>query len=112
MGAQGTTMDAAVLHALGEPPRCEQFPDPVAGQNEVIVHVHAAALKPVDKQLASGSHYASPGAKPRLSVVPTELGISAMDNGCFWRMSPTLWRDGTTDGCAQSIHIPCTRWRE
>lgn len=52
-------MDAAVLHTLGKPPRCEQFPEPVAGDNEVIVHVHAAALKPVDKQMASGSHYAS-----------------------------------------------------
>jgi len=57
-------MDAAVLHALGKPPRCDQFPEPVAGQNEVIVHVHAAALKPVDKQLASGSHYASPRETP------------------------------------------------
>jgi hypothetical protein len=26
----------------------------------VIVHIHAASLKPIDKQLASGSHYASP----------------------------------------------------
>jgi NADPH2:quinone reductase len=47
-------MDAAVLHALGKPPRCEQFPEPIAGDAEVIVHVHAASLKPIDKQLASG----------------------------------------------------------
>ena len=39
-GAQGTTMDAAVLHPVGKPPRCEQFPEPVAGYKEVIVHVH------------------------------------------------------------------------
>src|SRR5208282_5855950 len=64
ISTQGTTMDAAVLHALGKPPRCEQFPEPVAGPNEVIVQVHAAALKPVDKQMASGSHYASPGETP------------------------------------------------
>ena len=32
-------MDAAVLHTLGKPPRCEQFPEPVAGHKEVIVHV-------------------------------------------------------------------------
>ena len=60
-------MDAAVLHTLGKPPRCEQFPDPVAGHKEVIVHVHAAALKPVDKQLASDSHYASPRETPFIS---------------------------------------------
>jgi len=57
-------MDAAVLHALGKPPRCGQFPEPVAEHNEVIVHVHAAALKPVDKQLAGGAHYASPRDTP------------------------------------------------
>jgi NADPH2:quinone reductase len=57
-------MHAAVVHKLGEPPRCEQFPEPVASDNEVIVHVHAASIKPVDKQVASGSHYASPGQLP------------------------------------------------
>ena len=57
-------MDAAVVHKLGEPPRCEPFPEPVAGDNEVIVHVHAASLKPVDKQMAGGSHYASPRQLP------------------------------------------------
>jgi NADPH:quinone reductase-like Zn-dependent oxidoreductase len=57
-------MNAAVVHKVGQPPRCEQFPEPVAGENEVIVHVHAAALKAVDKQIASGSHYAAPRAVP------------------------------------------------
>ena len=52
-------MNAAVIRKFGEPPRCEQFPEPVADDNEVIVQVRAASLKPVDKQLASGSHYAS-----------------------------------------------------
>lgn len=57
-------MHAAVVHKLGELPRCEEFPEPVAGDNEVIVHVHAASIKPVDKQIASGTHYASPGELP------------------------------------------------
>ena len=52
-------MNAAVLHTLGQPPRCEQFPDPVPGAGEVLVEVRAAALKPVDKQMAGGAHYAS-----------------------------------------------------
>jgi NADPH2:quinone reductase len=54
-------MYAAVLHALGIAPRYEEFPEPVTNDSnaEAIVHVHAASLKPVDKQLASGSHYAS-----------------------------------------------------
>jgi NADPH2:quinone reductase len=53
-------MDAAVVHRLGNPPRCEQFPEPVASDDEIVVHVLAASLKPVDKQIAGGSHYASP----------------------------------------------------
>ena len=52
-------MNAAVLHALDKPPHFEQFPDPIAGEDEVIVNVRAAALKPIDKQMASGSHYAA-----------------------------------------------------
>src|SRR5215472_3313617 len=57
-------MYAAVLHKLGELPRCEQFPEPVAGEGEAIVHVHAASLRPVDKQVAGGSHYATPRQLP------------------------------------------------
>jgi NADPH:quinone reductase-like Zn-dependent oxidoreductase len=58
-------MNAAVVRALGHAPRCEQFPDPVASsEDEVVVQVHAAALKPVDRQLASGSHYAASRSGP------------------------------------------------
>jgi len=59
-------MNAAVLHAMGKPPRCEDFPGPSAREDEVLVHVHAASLKAVDKQLAAGSHYASPQELPRV----------------------------------------------
>jgi NADPH:quinone reductase-like Zn-dependent oxidoreductase len=52
-------MKAAVLHALGEVPHFEQFAEPVPGGDEAIVQVRAAALKPIDKQLASGLHYGS-----------------------------------------------------
>ena len=49
-------MHAAVLHSLGKVPPYEEFPEPGPGDSEVIVHVNAAALKPIDKQLASGLH--------------------------------------------------------
>lgn len=73
-------MHAAVLHRIGNVPRYEEFPEPVIGDNdgEVIVHVHAASLKPVDKQLASGSHYASHGELPR--VCGTD-GVGHLDDG-------------------------------
>ncbi len=57
-------MRAAVLRAFGEAPRYEDFRDPVAANGEVVVEVCAASLKPVDKQLASGSHYAAAQALP------------------------------------------------
>ncbi len=73
-------MRAAVLHTIGSVPRCEEFPEPVIGEDdgEVIVHVHAASLKPVDKQLASGSHYASGSKLPR---VCGSDGVGHLDDG-------------------------------
>lgn len=71
-------MKAAVLHIPGNPPRCEEFPEPVTGDGEVIVHVHAAALKPVDKQLAGGTHYASSQTLPRVCGID---GVGHLDDG-------------------------------
>ena len=51
-------MHAAVLHGLGETPRYEPFPAPLAGDGEAVVTVTAAALKPSDRWMANGVHYA------------------------------------------------------
>jgi len=71
-------MNAAVLHTISRPPHFAQFPEPVAEENEVIVHVRAAALKPIDKQIASGSHYA---AYRKLPVVCGMDGVGCLDDG-------------------------------
>src|ERR1700719_924012 len=71
-------MLAAVLHELGKPPRFEEFPDPTPGEGEVLIHVRAAALKPVDKQLADGKHYASPREFP---VVCGADGVGRLEDG-------------------------------
>jgi NADPH:quinone reductase-like Zn-dependent oxidoreductase len=74
-------MHAAVLHTIGTAPRYEEFPEPVVldKDSEMIVHVHAASLKPVDKQLASGSHYAShTGELPRVCGLD---GVGHLDDG-------------------------------
>jgi NADPH:quinone reductase-like Zn-dependent oxidoreductase len=60
------------------PPRCEAFAEPVAGEGEVIVHVHAAALSPATKAIASGTHYSSPVALP---VVCGLDGVGHLDDG-------------------------------
>ena len=71
-------MNAAVLHTLDKPPRFERFSEPVAKEGEVVVHVRAAALKPIDKQMASGSHYA---AFRELPVVCGMDGVGCLDDG-------------------------------
>jgi NADPH:quinone reductase-like Zn-dependent oxidoreductase len=57
MGAQ-QMIHAAVLHGIGQTPRYEPFPAPLAGDGEAIVTVTAAALKPSDRLMANGVHYA------------------------------------------------------
>lgn len=71
-------MNAAVLHALGKPPRFEEFPDATPGEGEVLIKVSAAALKPVDKQMAAGTHYASPREFP---VVCGMDGVGRLEDG-------------------------------
>jgi NADPH:quinone reductase-like Zn-dependent oxidoreductase len=71
-------MRAAVLRQLGKTPRVEEFAEPVAGDGEVLVQVSAAALKPVDRQMAAGTHYASPRELP---LVCGSDGVGRMSDG-------------------------------
>lgn len=71
-------MKAAVLHKLGTNPRYEDFAEPVAQDGEVSVRVRAAALKAVEKQMAAGSHYASPKEFPAICGVD---GVGTLEDG-------------------------------
>jgi NADPH:quinone reductase-like Zn-dependent oxidoreductase len=71
-------MQAAVLHELGKPPRSEDFPEPSRGHEETILQVRAASLKAVDKQLAAGTHFASPRELP---VVCGTDGVGNLPDG-------------------------------
>ncbi len=68
-------MNAAVVHSFDKPPHFDTFPEPVSGEHYVLIHVRAAALKPVDKQLASGSHYGS-----KSLALPFVCGIDGVGN--------------------------------
>jgi NADPH:quinone reductase-like Zn-dependent oxidoreductase len=57
-------MRAAVVHALGQSPTYQSFPDPVPERDEALVKVHAIGLHPIVKALASGEHYLSSSEVP------------------------------------------------
>ena len=71
-------MKAAVLHELGKAPKFEECEEPEGGEGELLVHVRAAALKPVDRQLANGTHFASPKEFP---VVCGTDGVGKLADG-------------------------------
>src|SRR5260370_39598102 len=71
-------MKAGVLHELGKVPRCEDFAEPTAGKDEAVVRVRSASVKAIDKELARGSHYASPRELP---VVCGTDGVGELEDG-------------------------------
>jgi NADPH2:quinone reductase len=71
-------MQAAVVNVPGQPPKYQSFPEPVAGEGEVLIDVRAAGLHPLVKGLASGRHYASSGGVPFVAGVD---GVGALQDG-------------------------------
>jgi len=71
---------AAVLEGIGKTPKCEEFEEPQAGEGEALVRVLAASLKPVDKQLAAGTHFASPREADLPLICGTD-GIGTLEDG-------------------------------
>jgi NADPH:quinone reductase-like Zn-dependent oxidoreductase len=71
-------LKAAVLHAIGQSPRYEEFDEPTTAANEVAIEVSCASLKPVDRQLAAGTHFASPRQFP--CVCGTD-GVGRLSDG-------------------------------
>jgi NADPH:quinone reductase-like Zn-dependent oxidoreductase len=74
-------MKAAVLHEVGGIPRYEEFPDPVAGEGEVIIDVKAVAVENVDKMVAAGEHYASKQYTSQLPAIPGFDGVGTLPDG-------------------------------
>ena len=73
-------MKAAVLWEIGKAPVWQEFEEPEAGEGEAVVRVRAVALKPVDKQMASGEHYASPREED-LPVICGTDGVGTLPDG-------------------------------
>jgi NADPH:quinone reductase-like Zn-dependent oxidoreductase len=71
-------MNAAVVEAFDRPPRYSSFADPVPSDKELLVEVTAAALHPVVRALAAGTHYGSTG---KLNFVPGVDGVGRLPDG-------------------------------
>lgn len=77
-------MDAIVLDKLGQAPKVATFGEPVAQDGEAVVSVTAASIKPLDRGIAKGIHYASPKELP---VVCGTDGVGYLADGMrvfFW----------------------------
>jgi NADPH:quinone reductase-like Zn-dependent oxidoreductase len=72
-------LKAAVVHKLGEIPRYEDFPDPVAADDQSIVDVVAASLENSDKALVSGHHYGSNSIYTKFPSVVGNDGVGIID---------------------------------
>lgn len=101
-------MKAAVLHTLGQPPRYDDFPEPVPASGEVVVRVKAASIKNLDKGMARGSHYDSPSELP--TVVGTD-GVGILEDGTRVFCGGSRWPYGmmaekTVVSRARCIPVP------
>jgi NADPH:quinone reductase-like Zn-dependent oxidoreductase len=74
-------MKAAVVHEVGGLPRYEDFPDPVAGDDEVLVEVRAVAVENVDKAVVAGTHYSSGQFMAELPMIPCFDGVGSLPDG-------------------------------
>ncbi|MFD1605107.1 zinc-binding alcohol dehydrogenase family protein [Flavobacterium artemisiae] len=74
-------MKAAVVYKKGELPKCGEFKDPIASnENEVLVTVKAVAITNLDKGKASGKHYSSEENNQNGFIVGSD-GIGVLENG-------------------------------
>ena len=71
-------MKAAVVNKMGQSPQYQEFPEPLAGEGEIVVRMRAAGLHPVVKSIASGLHYSSTGQVP---AIPGVDGVCVLDDG-------------------------------
>jgi NADPH:quinone reductase-like Zn-dependent oxidoreductase len=71
-------MKAAIVTQFGKPPVYGDYDEPVAGDGETVVRVHAAPLSPIVKALAAGTHYTS---STQAGFVPGVDGVGTDPQG-------------------------------
>jgi NADPH2:quinone reductase len=71
-------MNAAVVRSFDAPPVYTSFDEPVPAASEILVTVTAAALHPIVKALANGTHYGSTGELP---FIPGVDAVGRLEDG-------------------------------
>ncbi|WEK46417.1 MAG: zinc-binding alcohol dehydrogenase family protein [Candidatus Andeanibacterium colombiense] len=71
-------MKAAVVTVEGQAPAWLDFAEPAAAEGEQFIEVSAAALSPLTRARASGTHYSSAGAYPFVAGVD---GVGRLEDG-------------------------------
>jgi hypothetical protein len=96
---------AAVLESIGKTSKCEEFEKPEAGDGEALVRLLASSPKPVDRQLAAGTHFASPREADLPPDLRDEWGRNARGwhTGVLWRLPQAFWSDGRAYGRAARV---------
>lgn len=74
-------MKGALIRELGRPPEAAQLDPVAAGDGEVVVDVLAAALNPIDVNVANGRFY---GGHPPLPYVPGCECVGRVDGRLVW----------------------------
>lgn len=74
-------MKAAVINGFGEIPQYREFPDPVPGNNGVLVKVKASILENLDKYMVQGTHYSSRQLFPEFPAIPGMSGVGTISDG-------------------------------
>jgi NADPH:quinone reductase-like Zn-dependent oxidoreductase len=96
-------MKAAVVTDFAQPPHYAEYPEPVAGRDEVVVEVLAAGLHPRVRSQAGGSHYTSTGELP---LVP---GVDAVVRDPSGRIRYAVLDDTTMGSMAERTVIELGR---
>jgi NADPH:quinone reductase-like Zn-dependent oxidoreductase len=79
-------MRAAVLHEYGVP-RVDEFQEPVAGPDLLVLDVRAAGVNPVDISISAGRFY---GGRPPLPSVAGREGVGTLDGHRVYFDSPVF----------------------
>lgn len=74
-------MKAAVIHAFGDIPHYEEFPDPTHETGDTLIELKAVVLENFDKMTAAGKHYASNHLFPSFPAIVGHSGVGIRADG-------------------------------